>query len=334
MSGNVSSMTGRSIADSYRRFAENEAKSNSETYFRLASEVAEDAAVLALINQLPEMKRQPNLVFAAARFLGAPLDGYGRFREWLLANWHDVEPVILARATQTNEAARCAVLLPILSRLEGRLALIEVGASAGLCLFPDRYSYRYDVSGATVSLDPLDGPSTVSIPCQISAEAVPSRLPEVVWRAGVDLNPISPTDLDARAWLRALVWPEQTERLTRLDAALDIAASDLPFLVRGDLLQSVSDLVSKAPPGSHVVVFHSSVLVYVEKGDRESFTQIMRSMPNVTWISNEAERVLPRVEEQLAAPAPGQTVLAVNEQPVALVGPHGQSYDALPNPAR
>ena len=48
------------------------------------------------------------------------------------------------RRTQTNEPRRCATLLPALAQLDGPLALLEVGASAGLCLYPDRYSYRYD----------------------------------------------------------------------------------------------------------------------------------------------------------------------------------------------
>jgi len=56
-----------------------------------------------------------------------------------------------ARRTQTNEAARCAVLLPALALLPGPLALIVVGASAGLTLLVDRYSYDYEghlVAGA------------------------------------------------------------------------------------------------------------------------------------------------------------------------------------------
>jgi hypothetical protein len=51
---------------------------------------------------------------------------------------------MLARSTQTNEVARCAAFLPLLADLDAELALIEVGASAGLCLFPDRYAYSYD----------------------------------------------------------------------------------------------------------------------------------------------------------------------------------------------
>jgi hypothetical protein len=54
-----------------------------------------------------------------------------------------IEEQMRSRATQTNEPGRCAVLLPVLAALPQPLALLDVGASAGLCLYPDRYSYRY-----------------------------------------------------------------------------------------------------------------------------------------------------------------------------------------------
>ena len=153
------------LADSYRQFAEVEARGVSDIYFDWAHSIAEDISVVERISTLPRIKQQPNLVFAAARFLGAPVGPYAPFRDWLIENWDAVVPVIMERATQTNEAARCAVLLPVLSRLEGPLALIEAGASAGLVLYPDRYSYRYDVNGEIFQLDPHDGPSRVQLPC-------------------------------------------------------------------------------------------------------------------------------------------------------------------------
>ncbi|GAA3342544.1 DUF2332 domain-containing protein [Curtobacterium pusillum] len=317
------------MADFYRRFAEREARGQSATYERWALGVAGDPEMLALIGALPGMKKQPNLVFAAARFLGAAEDTYNEFRTWMLEHWDSLEREVLARSTQTNEAARCAVLLPVLSRLDGPLALIEVGASAGLCLYPDRYSYRYDADGCNVVLDPDDGVSNVTIPCRIDPASVPTRLPEVRWRAGIDLNPLAPDDENNRAWLRTLVWPEQEDRRRRLDAALTIAAADPAHVVKGDLLDSITDVIAQAPTDTQVVVFHSAVLIYVDEPLRERFAELMRSEQNVTWVSNEGERVLPRIAERAHRPADGRAIIAVNEHPVALVGPHGQSYEAL-----
>ncbi|SDI87021.1 hypothetical protein SAMN04488693_1291 [Arthrobacter subterraneus] len=316
-------------ASVYRNFAEVEARGVSPVFFDWASSIADDEDVLALIGELPLRKRQPNLVFAAARFKGAPVAGYDEFRSWLLSHWTRVEPVILERSTQTNEAGRCAVLLPALSQLEGPLALIEAGAAAGLCLYPDKYSYRYDTGNDVVSLDPVEGPSAVELPCRIDAESVPNRLPEVVSRTGVDLNPLDVSDPSQAEWLETLVWPEHDARRTRLRSAATISAAEPPAIRRGDLVQAIPDLVHAAPHGARVVVFHSAVLVYLEPERRAQFAALMRSMPDVTWISNEGEHVLPEVAEQITAPVNGRTILAVNGRAKALVGPHGQSYERL-----
>ncbi|MGN8050871.1 DUF2332 domain-containing protein [Curtobacterium sp. 22159] len=322
-------MTNERVADFYRRFALREARGQSTTYEAWGLGVAEDPAVLARIAPLPGMKKQPNLVFAAARFHGAPESTYDEFRSWLLEHWDQVEPTILARSTQTNEAGRCAVLLPVLSRFEGPLALIEVGASAGLCLHPDRYSYRYAVGEQTVALDPVAGPSPVVLPCRIDGGSVPRGLPDVRWRTGIDLEPLSPDDPGDRAWLRTLVWPGQEERRQRLDAALRIASDETVHIRSGDLVDSIGHAIADAPSDAHVVVFHSAVLVYVDEDRRRRFEALMRSRPDVSWISNEGERVLPRVAERLPRPAGGSAVLAVDEEPVAFVGPHGQSYESI-----
>jgi hypothetical protein len=61
-------------ADSYRAFAA-EACGRSPRYEELALAVAGDARVLGFLDALPTAKRQPNLLFAAARYLlGEPPD--------------------------------------------------------------------------------------------------------------------------------------------------------------------------------------------------------------------------------------------------------------------
>ena len=52
-----------------------EAHGRSPAYEALAEAVAEDGPVLGFLGALPEAKRQPNLLFAAARYLlGEPAD--------------------------------------------------------------------------------------------------------------------------------------------------------------------------------------------------------------------------------------------------------------------
>src|SRR5699024_2025124 len=127
----------------YRTFARVEASATSPVYTDSAQGVADDDAIIDLPLDLPQSKRQANLLFAAARHLDSATGTIAQLRAWLLEHWVSTRALMLARSTQTNEAGRCAVLLPELARLDGPLSLIEVGASAGLCLYPDRYSYRY-----------------------------------------------------------------------------------------------------------------------------------------------------------------------------------------------
>lgn len=315
-------------ADVYRRFAEIEAHPTSPMYAEWASSISDDPAVLELISALPGIKKQPNLLFAGARSAGAPLAPYPEFRHWLLRHWPRVEPIIRSRMTQTNEASRCAVLLPLLSRIEGPLALIEAGASAGLCLYPDRYSYRYRSTAGEHLLHPADGPSTVELPCAFDGPALPSRLPEVVWRAGIDLNPLDVRDSADLEWLDTLVWPEHEARRTSLRAAASIVAADPPHLVRGDIVEALPRLVSEAPKEATVVVFHSSVLVYLDPERRSRFVDLVQSL-DVTWISNEGEQTVPAIAARLPRSAGGRTVLAQDGTPRAFTGPHGQSYEAL-----
>lgn len=258
----------RSTADIYRLFGEVEADT-SPLYREWALGVADDPEVIALIDELPPRKRQVNLVFAAARYLTVPWGSYSVFREWMLANWPRVRAVAETHATQTNEAGRCALLLPLLARIPGPLALLEVGTSAGLCLYPERYSYRY---GGGSTIDPTDGPSAVVLDCAISGPVpVPDHLPQVVWRAGVDLNPLDVRSADDVAWLDALIWPEHDDRRARLNTAVQIARADPPQIVRGDLNEALPALAASAPADATLVVFHTAVLAYLVEAERKRF---------------------------------------------------------------
>src|SRR6266516_3901885 len=94
-----------SAAENYRAFAE-DARGRSPAYECLAGSVAEDAAVLRFLGTLPPQKRQPNLLFAAARYLlGSPPD-ITTLRALVSEQPAALAQVMLARRTQTNEPAR------------------------------------------------------------------------------------------------------------------------------------------------------------------------------------------------------------------------------------
>ncbi|OAV77978.1 DUF2332 domain-containing protein [Dietzia sp. 111N12-1] len=325
----------------YSDFAEFEVRGRTPVYLSWARGIADDPATSDLIASLPRIKRQPALFFAAARHAGAPeTEDYPAFRDFVHDHWPEIEQIVLSHSTQTNEAKRCAVLLPFLSLLPGPLSLVEMGASAGLCLYPDRYAYRYTLDGgATRELTPATVASPAAPPvldCDLrDGVPLPRALPEVVHRGGVDLSPIDPADPDSRDWLRSLVWPgQQAERVPRLDAALDIAAADPPQIIAGDLVEELEASVAACPAGSTPVVFHTAVLGYLEPPARAEFVRRVTELDCV-WISVEGVTLLPDVAEQVPESLrrhKGIFVVAVNGRPLATAHGHGDWVRALDLP--
>jgi len=315
----------------YRWFAENEARGSSPQYERLASAVAESDELLEQLSLLPGAKRQPNLLFASVRFLGGPTDTVEGFVDFIRSHPDELAATMLARSTQTNEVARCAAFLPVLADLDAELALIEVGASAGLCLFPDHYAYSYDGKqvGESALEIKVDTANTVS---------VPKRLPTVAWRAGLDLNPLSVTDDEDLAWLQACIWPERTDRRQRLDLAATIAAQDPPRIDQGDLRDATLNLIEEAPLNAIKVVFHSAVLAYVDEASRLDFATTMRSLvenrSDVVWLSNEGPAVVAGIEAvdpSVHPPGNAQFHLGRNgTELIAVTDPHGQWLRWMP----
>lgn len=310
------------ISSRYRHFALREARGVSETYETWAHSVSRDKAVLTMLGELPQAKQQPNLVFASVRHHGAE-SSYESFRSTLVEQWEGVRGTILSRSTQTNEAARCAVLLPFLASMPQPVALIEIGASAGLCLLPDLYSYRY--SDGTF-LDPGSGPSPVVISAELGAGVQPPlQIPQVSWRAGIDLAPIDVTDAEACTWLETLIWPEQQKRKDRLRKALGVARRNPPRILQADLLEALPQLAAQAPADVTLIIFHSAVLSYLEAKDRTEFARIVHQLP-AHWISNEGQNIVNSLPFPFrSANAMGQFILSIDGTPRALTDPHGGS---------
>ena len=310
------------IAENYRRFAHLEARGRSTLYEQLAEAVAGDPEILRLLAALPAAKRQPNLLLGAVQFLYGTAPDYASFRRLVAQRWPDVRATMLARRTQTNEVGRCALLLPLMTAVPQPLALLEVGASAGLCLLVD--AYRYDYGREII------GPSTspVLLRCELrgSGAPMPDGAPEVVWRAGIDLDPVDLRDDSAVRWLEALVWPGEGDRLCRLRAAIEVARQHPLRIVRRDLRTGIDDIVAGAPSGATLVVFHSAVLAYVAAPDRDAFAASVARLGAV-WIAGEGAAVLPAVERRVGddelGEHQGDFLLSRDGQPVAWADPHG-----------
>ncbi|MCB1536326.1 MAG: DUF2332 domain-containing protein [Rhodoblastus sp.] len=197
---------------------------------------------------------------------------------------------------QTNEVVRSAVLLGgflTIAEAVGRpLALYELGASAGLNLLFDRYAYDLDESR---KWGDAKSPVRIASAWKGAAPALTTSL-KIASRAAVDLRPVDARVSDDRERMLAYIWPEQTERLRRIEPALDmVAASDLR-VEQGDALVWMKTMMAGPPPdGVCRVVFHSVFFQYLpadlRRALREKIVEIGERATTVApfaWLSMEA----------------------------------------------
>jgi hypothetical protein len=284
-----------------RRFAQHARAygEHSPLYERLSLGIAEDGNLLdlaACARSVPPT----NLFFAAVHLLllgGArhPLAGFydsvsegalesgdpfPAFRSFCLEHAREIREILSTRRVQTNEVRRCALLLPafgLAAQRAGRpLALVEVGASAGLNLLFDRYAYDYgdgEMRG--------ESGSAVRLRCEIRGDRpppLPDELPEVACRLGIDLNPLDVRDGETVRWLEALVWPEEFAcRAPLLRRAISTARSSPPALLAGDALDLLPEVLANLPEGATPCVFHSFTLNQFPIDAREEFSAILAS---------------------------------------------------------
>ncbi len=200
---------------------------------------------------------------------------------------------------QTNEVRRAWGLLPgLLSTGAPRVDLLELGASAGLLLELDRYEYHYRAgtwgAGGRLVLggDDRDGP-----PAALLAQPL-----EVGRRRGVDLNPIDVTTTDGARLLQAFVWPDQSERLVRLQRGIEIVRDRPPELVRGDYVDLLPELLRDRRDDALTVVFDSVSTVYLpEERYQDLVATLARAARDgpLAWVALEA----PRREPEFGATA-------------------------------
>jgi hypothetical protein len=235
---------------------------------------------------------------------------------------------IAARTTQTNEIGRCAVLWPLLCaecerRGRARVALLDVGTSAGLNLGVDRWRYRYvdEVGGATIATAP---PAVAAGVPEVACRVLPGAplpaggagpRPEIVARLGIDVAPVDIDDEAAVRWLRACVWPADVARGERFEAAVrEARAARWPVRACADASAAVADWLGRQPADVLPVVFNSWVLAYFEPQARQAYVERLLAAVaarDAVWISAEAPALArswwPRLPEP-APPPPGGAV--------------------------
>jgi hypothetical protein len=279
----VSNVSLADLSDRFVRFAAQESCDSSPLYDKLTLAVAKDEDLLRIASHARVGRPVPKLFFASVQYLllkGAehrlaehyqsivpkPIRGDDvavHFRDFVLSNHSAIEGLLATKLVQTNEVRRSACLLPGFQRVfeyggQLPLYLIEIGSSAGLNLLFDFYFYDYKNGQTIGSLD-----SNVHIICQARGnQEVPigTTFPKIAARIGVDLNPIDPNDEDAVLWLKALIWPEHSERRELLERAIS-AASKYPINhIAGDGIGLLPGLLQQVPDNVTPCVFHSFII--------------------------------------------------------------------------
>lgn len=175
----------------------------------------------------------------------------------------------LDSAPQTNEIARSSMLLPgllMVARETGlKLALCEIGASAGLNLNLDRFHYRYD--GAQWG----DPGSPVQLGPQIRGAKPPleGKL-DIVTRAGCDRLPVNIAKEQERLRLRSYIWPDQPERMARLNAAISVAQATPFRLDKIDAAEFVERELAARPSNAAFVLYHSIMWQYLPEATKSA----------------------------------------------------------------
>lgn len=325
------------LADFYRFLAEAELDGYCDLYARLARATADDDDLLArIVTMAPAGKVLPVLLFAAVHHLvladptsplaatyrgdpGSDPDPWPAYRELVADRYDELAELVATRTIQTNEVGRSSVLLPALTAVHRRfdrpLTLVELGPSAGLNLFLDRFGYRYD-DGVRVG-DPRAG---VQLECALVGDLCPPRgdaPPPVRARLGIDVAPIDVTDPEACRWLEACVWPRLTARSSRLRAAIDLARSDPPDLRRGNALDLLAGVVAETDPATVVCLTASWVLAYFSHDERARLGELVAELGaerNLAIVTVEYPSVAPGIDR------PDRAAAVAEEKAASLVG--------------
>lgn len=228
--------------------------------------------MMGAVNRLALRGDEPALAGAYRDGGRDPEATWRAFRAALQGNAGELRRII-ERPVQTNEVGRCAALLPgflsVAAETGLPLRLLEVGASAGLNLRWDRYRYLGD--GGSFSWGPADSP--VQIEFELDGA---DRLPgppqfEVLDREGCDAAPVDPTTAEGRLTLLAYIWPDQSVRVRRAQAALEVVAACPASIDREGAAAWVERKLADPAPGRATVLFHSIVLQYLDAAERVAF---------------------------------------------------------------
>jgi hypothetical protein len=245
-------------------------RAGSKLYASLARAYADDPVVAEIVGDHKPLWEAPLRLFGGVHYLelaGVVQHPWAKLRGVLEANRDWLTRFVAEHPVQTNEVQRCWGLLPgFLAVADGRaLDVVELGPSAGLNLFWDKYRYRYGErtwGSAAASLE-LSGEAEGGPPPALLEVAAAVRR-----RTGIDRRPVDVTTDHGARVLEAFVWADQVERVERVRRAVEIVRADPPRLMEGDYVEVLPGLLAERDLDAVTVVFHSASIMYLREEDR------------------------------------------------------------------
>ncbi|WP_420368865.1 DUF2332 family protein [Curtobacterium sp. L1-20] len=265
-----------------------------------------DDHLVALLDEVPETKRQPELLFAVARRLGADPSDPGALR----ALGREARPTLVAAlgsaTVQANDPRRLGPVVPLFAALAARtrrpLGLVDAGAAAGLCSIPDRVTLDH-CTGARPQLvrmhTAVEDPSVHLVVDASGVLPAPATGPiRVAARVALDPNPIDLAEPGAFDRLVEAVPPEATDRTALMRAAARATLAAPPVRITGTLPGDLDRALDTLPDGCEPVVLTTGTLVYVPGAERQRFVDRVRER-GVHWIALERTGILTGVAASL-----------------------------------
>ena len=214
-----------------------------------------------LLGELPEVGRH----YPSVGGDGDASAAWPAFRA-ALAERREAIRRLVARPCQTNEVGRSAALLggflEVARRTRLPLRLLEIGASAGLNMRWDQYRYEAADRAWGDPASPVQFKESFGVPPPMHGDA------QVVERRGCDLRPIDPTSPDGSLTLRSFIWPDQPQRLRRLEGAIEVARRVPATVEQMDAASFLKRELASPRAGVATVAYHSVFIQYVDRAGR------------------------------------------------------------------
>src|SRR6476620_1842166 len=194
------------LKERFLTFAETECKGNSELYYKLSIQIANDAQLLNIAGTTRQGQPIPNIFFSAVHYLllldqDKELARYYPsiqkkhfaeipffiFKAFCIEYEIEIKKIISTRIVQTNVINRCTYLMLVFSEIIAKennpTTIIDLGTSAGLTLNFDKYEYWYNDQK-------VFGKSKVIVKSKIIESAIPKihTISQPICKIGIDQN--------------------------------------------------------------------------------------------------------------------------------------------------